>query len=37
MRRITASGFDAIGLRVALWAAVVGMIAVLTWCVWGGA
>jgi hypothetical protein len=37
MRRITASGFDAIGLRVALWAAVAGMIAVLTWCVWGGA
>ena len=33
MKRISSSSFDRIGPRLFIWAAVIGMVGVLTWCV----
>jgi hypothetical protein len=34
MRRISANDFDRIAPRLFLWGAVIGMLGVLTWCVY---
>ncbi len=34
MRRISASSFDRIGPRLALWGLVIGLVAILNWLVW---
>ena len=34
MRRLGSSSFDRIGPRLALWGAVIGLVAILNWLVW---
>jgi hypothetical protein len=34
MRRLNSSDYDRIAPRLIMWAAVIGMVSTLCWCVW---